>query len=399
MFSGGEVFLSLLGLQIRKLKHKKRARNHVLNPNPSSQTEGIKYKSLRALNHVVLVYLLVSHILGYIFVSLYISIISPSANNVLEMKKLESHLFSLFVTVSTFSNCGFIPTNENMMPFNKNSGLLLILIPQILFGNKLYPSFLRLVIYVLDKFTKKEEYNYMLNHHADLGYGLLISSFKAFLLSVTAIGLIGIQFLVFCFLEWNSIVFQGQNWYRKLVGSLFQTVNSRHSGESIVDISLLSPATLALFVVMMYLPSSTIFVPLSYDKESTIVSENSQNKRSGKKEESSFIQNLKFSPLSYLAIFVILVCITESTSLKEDPLNFTVFNIIVEVVSAYGNVGFSMGYSCERRLVNSSYCKDTCYGFVGRWTWKGKFLLILVMLFGRLKRFHFHSGKAWKLSL
>lgn len=401
MFSGGEVFISLLGLQIRKLKHKKRARNHVLNPSTASQGEGIKYKSLRALNHVILGYLLVSHILGYVCVFFYISIMSPSASNVLESKKLEIHLFSLFVTVSTIANCGFIPTNENMIPFNTNSGLLLILIPQILMGNKLYPCCLRLIIWVLEKFTGKEEYSYMLKNHADLGYGLLISGYKAFLLIITAVGLVMIQFLVFCILEWNSLVFKGQNWYQKFVGSLFQTVNSRHSGESIVDFSLLSPATLVLFVVMMYLPSSTIFVPLRYDKESS-VSENSNSSsqtKSSKRQESSIIENLKFSPLSYLGIFVILICITESTSLKEDSLNFSVFNIIVEVVSAYGNVGFSMGYSCKRRLQISNTCKDSWYGFVGHWSWKGKILLILVMLFGRLKRFYLHAGKAWKLSL
>ncbi|XP_021774566.1 probable cation transporter HKT6 [Chenopodium quinoa] len=398
MFSGGEVFLSLLGLQIRRLKHKRRARNHALNPNPTSEGEGIKSKTLRVLNHVVLGYILVSHILGYISVSLYMNIIS-SANNVHVIKKIDSHLFSIFVIVSTFANCGFIPINENMMPFNKNSGLLLILIPQILMGNKLYPSCLRVVIWVLEKFTGKEEYNYMLRNHDDLGYGNLISSFKAFLLSFTAIGLVMIQFLVFTTLEWNSLVFQGQNWYTKIVGSLFQTVNSRHSGESIVDVSLLQPATLALFVVMMYLPSTTIFVPIGYDKESTLLAENRQSKSSKKqKQESNILKNLTFSPLSYLAIFVMLICITEQSSLKQDPLNFTVFNIIVEVVSAYGNVGFSMGYSCKRRLDNFSNCKDSYYGFVGRWSWKGKFLLIFVMLFGRLKRFHFNSGNAWKLT-
>ncbi|KMT01259.1 hypothetical protein BVRB_9g212770 [Beta vulgaris subsp. vulgaris] len=400
MFSGGEVFLSLLGLQIRKLKHKRRARNHVLNPSPASEGDGMKFRSLRALNHVVLGYLLVSHILGYSLVSLYFSIV-PSASNVLARKKIETHFFSLFTTVSTFANCGFIPTNENMIPFKKNSGLLLILIPQILMGNKLYPSCLRLVIWVLEKVTKKEEYSFMLQNHGGLGYGNLTSSYKAFLLGITAIGLVMVQFVVFGILEWNALVLEGQNGYQKFVGSLFQTVNSRHSGESIVDISLVSHATLVLFVVMMYLPSTTTFVPISYNKESALIenSSQSQTSRSSKKQGSSILENLKFSPLSYLAIFVILVCITESKSLKEDPINFSVFNIIVEVVSAYGNVGFSMGYSCKRRLENFSNCKDSWYGFAGRWSWEGKFLLILVMLFGRLKRFHFQSGKAWKLSL
>lgn len=44
------------------------------------------------------------------------------------------------------------------------------------------------------------------------------------------------------------------------------------------------------------------------------------------------MENLVFSQLSYLAIFVSMICITEREKMKEDPLNFNVLNIVVEVV-------------------------------------------------------------------
>ncbi|PON35665.1 Cation transporter [Parasponia andersonii] len=109
------------------------------------------------------------------------------------------------------------------------------------------------------------------------------------------------------------------------------------------------------------------------------------------------MENYIFSQISYLVIFIIVLCITERRSIKEDPVNFSILNITIEVISAYGNVGFTTGYSCSRRLNSSNDCQDKWYGFSGRWTDEGKLILIVVMFFGRVKIYNMRGGKAWKL--
>ncbi|KAJ4959371.1 hypothetical protein NE237_026482 [Protea cynaroides] len=413
MALGGEVFVSVLKLHWLNSKFKKQGTQNKVDSvgtdRSSSEielgeksgteagyaiaslvSEDFRDNSIRYLGYVVWGYFLGILAVGSALISMYLSLV-PSARNVLKNKGLHGLAFSVFTSVSAFANGGFVPTNENMILFSKNSGLLLLLIPQILLGNTLYSPCLRFLIWVLGNFTRREELNYLLNNFNDIGYIHLLPFLPSCLRIVTVFGFILIQFVLFSCMEWNSDALKGLNSYQKLVAALFQSVNSRHAGLSIVNLSIISPAILVLYVVMMYLPPSTTFLPRIYNEQCP----KSCEKRRKRREQ--LVENLLFSQLSYLAIFIILICITERKKLREDPLNFSVFNIVIEVISAYGNVGFTIGYSCDRQLKPDGYCKDSWYGFCGRWSNGGKLILILVMFFGRLGKFNMEKGKAWKL--
>uniref|UniRef100_F6I5Q6 Sodium transporter HKT1 n=2 Tax=Vitis vinifera TaxID=29760 RepID=F6I5Q6_VITVI len=356
-----------------------------------STSESLKYRSIKFLGFVVMGYLVVVHVVGVALVSAYVALVS-SARDVLKQKGLKLFTFSLFTTVSTFASCGFVPTNENMIVFSSNSGLLLIIIPQVLLGNTLFPSCLRFSIWTLGKFFNKAESNYLLMNAREIGFLYLLPSLHSTLLVPTVLGFILIQFTLLCSMDWNSEGLNGLNSYQKIIGALFQSVNSRHTGETIVDISILSPAILVLFVVMMYLPPYTSFLPIEDYEQSSPTCSGRRRRKRGK-----IVENLIFSQLSYLVIFIILICITERKNMKDDPLNFTVLNIVIEVISAYGNVGFTAGYSCERLMKPDSSCQSKWFGFSGKWSDEGKIILILAMFFGRLKKFNMDGGRAWKL--
>lgn len=426
MLIGGEVFISLVKLQFSKsmfsknhtssnsensidvnqielglvqindhgVKHELTRSN--IDVNHKSEDEESKYisKSIKYLSYAIATHFLAAHVLCSFLINVYINSV-PSAKQILENKGIKVATFSIFTAVSSFTNCGFIPTKENMMVFKKYTGLLLIIIPQCLVGNTLYPTCLLIVIYLLKTCTKRPEFGYILKNHNKMGYCHLMSKKKCCYLAATVIGCILIQFVIFVSMEWNnSGAMEGLNSYQKLVGSLFQVTNTRHTGESVFDLSTISPAVLVVFIIMMYLSPYTSFLPDGVKKGPAVeVDDNITFTRT----KATWLEYLRFSELTYLTIFVVLICISERNNLKEDPLNFNVLNIIVEVVSAYGNVGFSMGYSCERRIKSDGQCKDAYYGFAGRWSHTGKWILIIVMLYGRLKYFHKGGGKAWKL--
>ncbi|PWA91132.1 cation transporter HKT6 [Artemisia annua] len=300
MFIGGEVFTSMVGLLIRgfsrhsSIKQGGRVNDSMSDlgippnfhdqlelgtiPNPEFEssksdifdfgydpehvldTDDLKFKSIKFLGLLVLGYLFFVQVLGVASVFVYMNVIS-SAKNVLKQKGIETFTFSLFTIVSTFASCGFVPTNENMMVFRKNSGLLLLLIPQILLGNTLYPSALRFSIWAIGKFTKKAETSYLLNNTKEIRFHHFLSHKHSSFLVVTVFVFIIIQFILFSSLEWSSDPLSGMNNYEKFIGAMFQTINTRHTGETIADLSTIAAASLVLIVVMML-----VSLPFPYHK-------------------------------------------------------------------------------------------------------------------------------------
>lgn len=73
----------------------------------------------------------------------------------------------------------------------------------------------------------------------------------------------------------------------------------------------------------------------------------------------------------WLTLAVLVIVTIETSHFNTDPVTFSVFNVIFEVVSAYGCVGISVGLPTQ------------AYSFAGGWHTPSKLVLVLVMLRGR----------------
>ncbi|KAL6652067.1 hypothetical protein ACP70R_010992 [Stipagrostis hirtigluma subsp. patula] len=408
MLLGGEVFTSMLGLHFsnakanheelsqislrstsRDIESSISANNRdqinmecgqseaVISHNQILQSNNTRHSSRTIMAHIVTGYFLATVACSSVVIIIYFCI-NSDARQVLESKKIKICTFSIFTAVSSFANCGFTPLNSNMQAFRKNSTLLLLLIPQILAGNTLFSPLLRLSLWILGKISGKQEYAHILRHPEETGYKHVHTQRHSVSIVLTVTGLILLQLMFVCSFEWGSKAFEDMNLFQKLAGTLFQSVNTRQAGETAVDISSFSSSVLLLFAIVMYLPSDTSFLPSIADNQSLA----DKNPRSR-----AMWKNFTITSTACLALFTFLACITERKSMSADPLNFNTFSIVFEVTSAFGNVGYSLGYSCEKLLKPDTNCKAASYGFVGWWTDEGKLIIILVMFIGRLKKF------------
>jgi Trk-type K+ transport system membrane component len=153
--------------------------------------------------------------LGFLLVLLYITQV-PTASAPLNKKGINIALFSVSMTVASFANVGLAPTNENMVIFSKNSGLLLLFSGQILAGNTLFPLFLRMLVWFLGRLTKVKDLRLMTKYPEEIHFGSLLPRLPTVYLSSTVVGLVAAAVTLFCAVDWNSSVLMGSALIRRL---------------------------------------------------------------------------------------------------------------------------------------------------------------------------------------
>jgi len=202
----------------------------------------------------------------------------------------------------------------------------------------------------------------------------------------------------------------------RLLDGLFQAFAVRSGGFYVVAISGLYPGLLVLYVLMMYISAFPVTMTIRntnvYEERSLGIFADEQPEEGASQMGASesrgqgFLQGLKRTmtmshgpgraqtaksasgwsnqdflrtqlrgqlghDLWWIALAVFLITTIETGQFNRDPVVFSIFNILFEVVSAYGCVGISVGVPWN------------AYSFCGAWHTGSKLVLCAVMLRGR----------------
>ncbi|RMZ45940.1 hypothetical protein AFCA_001194 [Aspergillus flavus] len=380
-----------------------------LTPDERERLGGVEYKAVSFLAVIVAVYWLMFLIIGMIGVGGWLEANHPDISR---ENGLSPFWTGAFFAVSAFVNSGMSLLDANMTALQKNVYPLLTMGLLILAGNTLYPCFLRFIIWSMRCMipdqpawkTWEVTLDFILDHPRRVYTNLFPRRHTWYLLGtiivLNAIDWAGFEILAIG----NQEIEQLPPGYRVLDG-LFQALAVRSGGFYVVTISGLRQGLLVLYVLMMYVSAFPVLVTMRntnvYEERSLGIyahddpeSESEgqakpglfmslvrhhllgrQDVPSAEVSRSYFVHQQLRSQLSHdiwwIALAVLFISIAESPNFNRDPVSYSTFNIIFEVVSAYGCVGVSVGIPGR----NSSFCSG--------WHTISKLILAAVALRGR----------------
>lgn len=214
----------------------------------------------------------------------------------------------------------------------------------------------------------------------------------------------GVDWIAFEVLNISNPVVEAIPPHYRALDGLFQAFAVRSGGFYVVSIAGLRQGLLVLYVLMMYVSAFPVAMTIRntnvYEERSLgLYAEDTTNSTRGGVLNSvknaltlthtatstsptkaiwsrqDFIRHQLRSQLGHdlwlIALAVLLISIIEAPSFTANPLVFSTFNIIFEVISGYGTVGISTGVPWN------------AYSFCGAWHTGSKLILCVVMLRGR----------------
>ncbi|MBE9504822.1 MAG: potassium-transporting ATPase subunit KdpA [Proteobacteria bacterium] len=266
---------------------------------------------------------------------------------------------SVFHSVSAFCNAGFSLFSDSFMGYRGDIVINLTVAVLIILGGLGFLVLMEIPSLLFNKGKKRKQ----MTLHTKI---VLIMS-----ASLTVAGLV-----LFFLMERNNLLKDLDLW-DSILASFFQSVTARTAGFNTVDINLLSPVTLFLMIIFMFIgaspgstgggiKTSTLGVLIALMKSRLMARENvNLFKRTLPKDVVARSLSIVLISFIVVILFTMVLLLTEGGNIHDPTQRGQFLEMLFEVVSAFGTVGLSTGIT--------SSLSDA-----------GKVTVSLLMLVGRL---------------
>ncbi|KAF5022486.1 hypothetical protein F66182_5458 [Fusarium sp. NRRL 66182] len=338
---------------------------HNLSSEDREELGGIEYRSLKLLLKIIVGYYISLHCLGAICLIAWVQHAPDRYTDYIAESGQNKIWWAIYSAMTMVTNLGFTLTPDSMISFNDAPVPLLIMSVLALAGHTFYPVFLRLIIWATSKVIPKksslqEPLSFLLNHPRRC-YTLLFPSGPTWALFVilTLLNIVDILFIILLDLD-NPTVTILPPWQR-FCAAVFQAVSSRHTGTATFNLGEVNPAVQMALVAMMYVSAYPISIIVrssnTYEERSLGLYEEKRqyDEEDGGSYFMTHLRNQLSFDLWYICLGIFCISIAEHQKIMDmDDPAFTMWPVLFECVSAYCNVGLSLGYP----TIASSFCTE-----------------------------------------
>lgn len=376
---------------------------------------GREYYAILFLSFLVPIYFISWQVFGFVAIGAWTSVYHSSTTRTNGIGPFWTGSFN---AISAFNNSGMSLLDANMTAFQGSPFILLIMGLLIVAGNTGYPIFLRFILWLMLKLMPKGDY---WNHERETlaflleyprrCYTNLFPSRHTWWLLATLVILNGTDWAMFGILNIGNEAIDSLGPGVQVLDGLFQALAVRSGGFYVVAIAATRISLQVLYVIMMFISAYPVAMTIRHsniyedrslgifkgdvedraaDLDAVVDAPGSpaalRRTRTGdvastapgqplSKKAGRFLQQQVRLQLTddmwLLALAVFLISIIENSSLVSDPVNFSLFNILFEVVSGYATCGISVGIPWA------------AYSFCGTWHALSKLIMVGVMIKGR----------------
>ncbi|KAK5174893.1 uncharacterized protein LTR77_000029 [Saxophila tyrrhenica] len=316
---------------------------------------GVEYRSLKLLLKIVVCYFFGLHLFGVLALAPWIARAPIKYRDYLESQGQGQVWWAFYSAQTMVDNLGFTLTPDSMISFRDATWPMLVMTFLAFAGNTCYPIFLRCIIWTMRRCTRerssmRQPLQYLLDHPRRC-YTLLFPGNVTWILFGILFVLNFIDTLLIVSLDLHSEELTTLPLGPRILAALFQAASSRHTGTSTFNLAKVNPAVQFSLLVMMYIAIFPIAMSVrasnTYEERALgvyVADETPGDTEKPAKYLTHHIRNQLSFDLWYIFLGTFCICIAEADPIKDTSnVAFTVFSILFEVTSAYGNVGLSLG--------------------------------------------------------
>ncbi|KAH7325484.1 cation transport protein-domain-containing protein [Rhizoctonia solani] len=332
---------------------------------------GDEYNALVVLSWIVAGHYFVNHMIAFIILAPYSAKV-PLVRDVIEAQNqstgrtLNTTWFALFSVISAYANAGLTVVDTSLTQMSSAYVMIFVIIWLILVGATAFPLSLRFMVWLGTKVFRRGNTNRGLRfllRHPRRCFMYLFPSHQSWYLLFTLVVIFILDWVAYLTFNIGMPGIEAVPVGPRVVGGFLQAVGQRAGGFTTINLQAIAPALQVVYIATMFVQVYPIAMAVRtsnvYEDSGVVIYEEEEDDEEPTNlsggGSAGFTAYLGWHVKHQLAqdLFWLLAALTtlcafeRSRILAEETAYFNIFSLFFEIVSAFANVGFSLGVSSQ----------------------------------------------------